>query len=51
MNAEINDLLKSEDDQLTKLQQIVKQAIKEEKLIVENLMHQPLEDLSRGQWS
>ena len=49
MNAEINDLLKSEDEQLTKLQQIVKQAIKEEKLIVENLMHQPLEDLSRGQ--
>jgi uncharacterized membrane protein len=49
MNAEINDLLKSEDKQLTKLQQIVKQAIKEEKLIVENLMHQPLEDLSRGQ--
>ncbi len=49
MNAEINDLLKSEDEQLTKLQQIVKQAIKEEKLIVENLMHQPLEVLSRGQ--
>jgi uncharacterized membrane protein len=49
MNAEINDLLKSEDEQLTKLQQIVKQAIKEQKLIVENLMHQPLEDLSRGQ--
>ena len=49
MNAEINDLLKSENEQLTKLQQIVKQAIKEEKLIVENLMHQSLEDLSRGQ--
>ena len=49
MNAEINDLLKSEDEQLTKLQQIVKQAIKEEKLIVENLMHQLLEVLSRGQ--
>jgi uncharacterized membrane protein len=49
MNSEINDLLKSEDEQLTKLQQIVKQAIKEEKLIVENLMHQPLEVLSRGQ--
>lgn len=49
MNSEINDLHKSEDEQLTKLQQIVKQAIKEEKLIVENLMHQPLEVLSRGQ--
>jgi uncharacterized membrane protein len=49
MNTEINELLKSENEQLSKLQQIVKQAIKEEKLIVENLMHQPLEILSRGQ--
>jgi uncharacterized membrane protein len=49
MNADINKLLKSEDEQLLKLQQIVKQAIKEEELIVENLMHQPLEVLTRGQ--
>lgn len=49
MNTVINNLLKSEDEQLTKLQQIVKQAIAEEKLIVENLLHQPKEILSRGQ--
>ena len=49
MNIDINNLLKSEDEQLTKLQQIVKQAIAEEKLIVENLLHQPKEVLSRGQ--
>ena len=49
MNTDINNLLKSEDEQLTKLQQIVKQAIAEEKLIVENLLHQPKEILSRGQ--
>ena len=45
----MNNLLKSEDKQLTKLQQIVKQAIAEEKLIVESLLHQPKEILSRGQ--
>lgn len=49
MNTDINNLLKSEDEQLTKLQQIVKQTIAEEKLIVENLLHQPKEILSRGQ--
>ena len=49
MNTDVNNLLKSEDEQLTKLQQIVKQAIAEEKLIVENLLHQPKEILSRGQ--
>lgn len=42
-------LLKSEDEQLTKLQQIVKQTIAEEKLIVQNLLHQPKEILTRGQ--
>lgn len=49
MNTDITNLLKSGDEQLTKLQQIVKQAITEEKLIVENLLHQPKEILSRGQ--
>jgi uncharacterized membrane protein len=49
MNTDINKLLKSEDEQLAKLQQIVKQAIAEEKLIIENLLHQPKEVLSRGQ--
>lgn len=49
MNVDISNLLKSENEQLAKLQQIVKQAIAEEKLIVENLLHQPKEILSRGQ--
>ena len=49
MNTETENLLKSEDEQLTKLQQIVQQAIAEEKLIVKNLLHQPKEILSRGQ--
>ena len=49
MNINTQDLLKSEDEQLTKLQQIVQQAIAEEKLIVENLLHQPKEILTKGQ--
>lgn len=49
MNVDKKNLLKSEDEQLTKLQQIVKRAIEEEKLIIENLLHQPKEILSRGQ--
>lgn len=49
MNSDSENLLKSEDEQLSKLQQIVKQAIAEEKLIVENLLHQPKEILTRGQ--
>ena len=42
-------LLKTGDEQLNKLKQIVQQAIKEEKLIVENLLNQPKEILSKGQ--
>jgi uncharacterized membrane protein len=42
-------MLQSENAQLVKLQQIVRQAIDEEKLIVENLLHQPQEILSKGQ--
>ena len=49
MYEEINDILKSEDEQVSKLQQIVRQTIAEEKLIVENLLHQPKELLTRGQ--
>ncbi len=49
MNPKTTNLLESEDKQLTKLRQIVQQAIKEEKLIVENLLHQPKETLSPGQ--
>ncbi len=49
MDINTQDLLKSGDEQLTKLQQIVQKAIEEEKLIVENLLHQPKEVLTRGQ--
>ena len=49
MNIETKDLLKSGDDQLKKLQIIVQQAIDEEKLIVDNLLHPPKEVLSKGQ--
>jgi uncharacterized membrane protein len=49
MKIEIKTLLKSEDEQLGKLQQIVQQAINEEKLIVDNLLNPPKEILSRGQ--
>lgn len=49
MNTDTSTLFKTEDEQLTKLQQIVQQAIAEEKLIVENLLYQPKEIISRGQ--
>ena len=49
MKKDVNNLLKSESEKLTKLQQIVQFAIDEEKLIVENLLHQPEEVLSLGQ--
>lgn len=49
MENEVKDLLTQEDKQIKKLQEIVEQTIAEEKLIVENLLHQPKEILSRGQ--
>jgi uncharacterized membrane protein len=49
MNNEIKDLLTTEDEQLQKLQKIVQQTIAEEELIVENLLHQPKEVLTKGQ--
>jgi uncharacterized membrane protein len=49
MKMEIKNLIKSEDEQLRKLQKIVQQAIEEEKLIVDNLLHPPKEILTRGQ--
>lgn len=49
MNIEIKNLLKSEDEQLIKLQKIVQEAIDEEKLIVENLLNPPKEILTKGQ--
>jgi uncharacterized membrane protein len=44
-----DNLSKSESKQLIKLQQIVKQAIADEKLIVENLVNEPKEILTPGQ--
>jgi uncharacterized membrane protein len=49
MNADTENLLKSENEQLIKLQKIVAQTIEEEKLVVENLLHPPKETLTRGQ--
>lgn len=46
---EIDKLLKHENDQLDKLHQIVKEAILDEELIVQNLLNPPLETISRGQ--
>ncbi len=43
------DILKSEKEQLSKLQKIVQKTIEDEKLIVENLLNPPEDVLSRGQ--
>ncbi|MEO8796072.1 MAG: DUF1003 domain-containing protein [Daejeonella sp.] len=48
MNLDTEYILKSEDQQLRKLQKIVQQTIAEEKLMVDNLLHQPMEVISRG---
>ena len=45
----MDSLLKSETDQLKKLQDIVKKTIAEEGLIIENLINPPKEILTRGQ--
>ena len=49
MNHDINAILRTGDEQLIKLEKIVTKAIAEEKLITENLVHQPKEILSKGQ--
>jgi len=51
MNTDIQDLdiVLSQDAQLKKIQQIVKETMDEEKLMVENLLHEPNEILSKGQ--
>lgn len=48
-NKEIDKLLLDEKEHLNKLHQIVKDTMKEEKLIVNNLLNPPTETLSRGQ--
>jgi uncharacterized membrane protein len=48
-NKNINQLLSDENEHLNKLHEIVNQTIQEEKLIVQNLLHPPLETLTAGQ--
>ena len=43
------DLLKSENENLQKLHSIVSKAIREEKLVMENLLHPPKDILTGGQ--
>ena len=49
MKKDTIDLLTSEDEQLQKLQEIVKKAIAEEQLIINNLLHPPTDTLTKGQ--
>ncbi|SEP55539.1 DUF1003 domain-containing protein [Flavobacterium urocaniciphilum] len=49
MENEIKKILESEDIELKKLQEIVKKAISEEQLILNNLLHPPTEKLTKGQ--
>lgn len=49
MDKDIKSLLKSENEQITKLHNIVKKTIEDERLIIENLIHPPKEFLTRDQ--
>lgn len=49
MDKEVTTLLKQETEQLAKLQTIVKKAIEDEELIIENLVHPPKDILTKGQ--
>jgi uncharacterized membrane protein len=49
MDKDIKNLLKSEADRVRKLKFIVESAIKDEKLIIENLQNPPKDLLTRGQ--
>jgi len=49
MNDEIEKLFATENEHLRKLHQIVSDAMKEEELIVTNLLNPPQETLTRGQ--
>lgn len=48
-DAEITNRLTEEEEQLKKLQDIVAATIREEELVINNLLHPPSETLSRGQ--
>jgi uncharacterized membrane protein len=49
MDIETKKLAKSGKEQLSKLQHIVQKSIDEEKLVVENLLNEPKEIITRGQ--
>ena len=49
MDKDINNLLQSENEQLKKLQEIVKKSIEDESILLDNLMHPPKEILTKGQ--
>ena len=49
MQKEVENLTKSGREQLSKLRHIVQKSIDEEKLVVENLLNEPKEILTRGQ--
>lgn len=49
MDKDINNLLEAENEQIKKLQEIVKKSISDENLIIENLLHPPKEVLTKGQ--
>ena len=49
MKNDTRVILHSENEQLTRLQEIVKKSIEEEQLILDNLLHPPKETLSQGQ--
>lgn len=49
MESELDDLLQAKNENLKKLQDIVKKAINEEELIIENLLHPPKEMLTQEQ--
>jgi len=49
MNTETRNIAESGKAQLSKLQEIVQKSIDEEKLVVENLLNEPKEIITRGQ--
>jgi len=48
-NREIDQMLTEQNDHINKLHAIVEETIREEELIVNNLLHPPKETISRGQ--
>lgn len=49
MDPDIENLLTAENEHIVKLQEIVKKAIEDENLIVQNLLNPPKEIVTRGQ--